>query len=151
MFIILLFVFIFIPIIEISLIVEVGNWLGLFPTLSLIFLTAIVGAVLVRNQGLKTIVSVQKNLQQGILPAQQVAAGVLLGCAGLLLLIPGFLTDLIGLLLLVPYLRNQIAQWALTKITVSGAAANNRDDKNAGRTIEGEFERKSDNDWKHLD
>lgn len=85
MFPILLVMFIFVPIIEIALFVQVGGMLGMWPTIALVLITAFVGASLVRSQGIQTLMSVQSKLQQGELPAQQIVEGVMLAVAGVLL------------------------------------------------------------------
>ncbi|MBO0216733.1 FxsA family protein, partial [Vibrio sp. Vb2880] len=98
MFPILLLAFIFVPIIEIGLFIQVGGFLGLWPTIALVLITAFVGASLVRSQGIKTLMSVQGRLEQGEIPAQQIFEGVMLAVAGVLLLTPGFMTDALGML-----------------------------------------------------
>lgn len=90
MFPILLFLFIAVPVIEIALFIQVGGVLGLWPTIALVLLTAVVGASLVRSQGLQTLLTVQQRLAQGQLPAQQILEGVMLAVAGVLLLTPAF-------------------------------------------------------------
>lgn len=90
MFPILLFLFIAVPVIEIALFIQVGGVLGVWPTIALVLLTAIVGASLVRSQGLQTLLTVQQRLAQGQLPAQQILEGVMLAVAGVLLLTPAF-------------------------------------------------------------
>jgi len=79
---ILLLLFILVPIIEIGLFIQVGGFLGLWPTIALVLITAFVGASLVRSQGLQTLMNVQNRLQQGELPAQQIFEGVMLAVAG---------------------------------------------------------------------
>ena len=90
MFPILLLLFIFVPIIEIGLFIQVGGFLGLWPTIALVLITAFVGASLVRSQGIQTLMSVQGRLQQGEMPAQQILEGVMLAVAGV--------TSMVGLL-----------------------------------------------------
>ncbi|MCV6068867.1 FxsA family protein, partial [Escherichia coli] len=97
MFPILLLAFIFVPIIEIGLFIQVGGFLGLWPTIALVLITAFVGASLVRSQGIQTLMSVQGRLEQGEIPAQQIFEGVMLAVAGVLLLTPGFMTDALGM------------------------------------------------------
>lgn len=86
MFPILLLLFILVPIVEIGLFIQVGGFLGLWTTIFLVILTALVGASLVRSQGIATLMSVQSKLQQGEMPAQQILEGVMLAVAGVLLL-----------------------------------------------------------------
>ncbi|KKC98363.1 FxsA family protein [Photobacterium halotolerans] len=118
MFPVLLFLFILVPIIEIALFVQVGGVLGLWPTLFLVLLTAVVGASLVRSQGIATLMSVQDRLNQGELPAQQIVEGVMLAVAGVLLLTPGFMTDTLGLVVLLPGPRAALAKYLMTKVKV---------------------------------
>ncbi|WP_413113790.1 FxsA family protein [Thaumasiovibrio sp. DFM-14] len=118
MFSILLLLFIFVPIIEIALFVQVGGVLGLWPTLSLVLLTAVVGASLVRSQGIMTLMSVQQRLQQGEMPAQQILEGVMLAVCGVLLLTPGFMTDALGMLVLLPVPRAYLAQEIMKRVKV---------------------------------
>ncbi|CAH8182773.1 FxsA family protein [Vibrio aestuarianus] len=163
MFPILLLLFIFVPIIEIGLFIQVGGILGLWPTIALVLLTAFVGASLVRSQGLQTLLSVQNRLQQGELPAQQIFEGVMLAVAGVLLLTPGFMTDTLGMLVLLPAPRAIIAKYLMSKMVVKGMASgfhsspyehdpfhhDSHRSSEQGDTFEGEFERK-DNDRNKL-
>ncbi|HDM8056718.1 FxsA family protein [Vibrio harveyi] len=167
MFPILLLAFIFVPIIEIGLFIQVGGFLGLWPTIALVLITAFVGASLVRSQGIQTLMSVQGRLEQGELPAQQIFEGVMLAVAGVLLLTPGFMTDALGMLVLLPAPRAAIAKYLMSKMvvkTVNGGGFSSqgpfeqdpfrRDPFNSqsdnGNTFEGEYERKDDNDRNKL-
>lgn len=118
MFPILLLAFIFVPIIEIGLFIQVGGFLGLWPTIALVLITAFVGASLVRSQGIQTLMSVQGRLEQGEIPAQQIFEGVMLAVAGVLLLTPGFMTDALGMLVLLPAPRAAIAKYLMSKMVV---------------------------------
>ncbi|HCJ7271895.1 TPA: membrane protein FxsA [Vibrio cholerae] len=160
MFPILLFLFIAVPVIEIALFIQVGGVLGVWPTIALVLLTAIVGASLVRSQGLQTLLTVQQRLAQGQLPAQQILEGVMLAVAGVLLLTPGFFTDILGMLVLLPAPRAYFAKQLMSRVVVgnihvSGAGFeqpnpfHDRANPN-GTTYEGEFERKDDQDQHRL-
>ena len=166
MFPILLLLFIFVPIIEIGLFIQVGGFLGLWSTIALVLITAFVGASLVRSQGIQTLMSVQGRLQQGEMPAQQILEGVMLAVAGVLLLTPGFMTDALGMLVLLPAPRAMIAKKMMEKMVVSNMSGGfhaggqagfgqspfgqdpfNRDPSDQskdGNTFEGEFEKKDD-------
>lgn len=109
MFLILLLVFIIVPALELSVLIQVGDALGVWPTIGLVFFTAIVGVSLVRSQGLSTLMTVQQKLARGEAPGQEIVEGMMLAAAGVLLLIPGFVTDALGLLLLTPFTRAPIA------------------------------------------
>ncbi|MEC7940425.1 MAG: FxsA family protein [Pseudomonadota bacterium] len=173
MFPILLLLFIFVPIIEIGLFIQVGGFLGLWPTIALVLITAFVGASLVRSQGIQTLMSVQGRLQQGEMPAQQILEGVMLAVAGVLLLTPGFMTDALGMLVLLPVPRAMIAKKIMEKMVVKNMSGGfhaggqagfgqspfgddpfNRDpfdQSKGGNTFEGEFEKKDeDNDRNRL-
>ncbi|HFG1971767.1 TPA: FxsA family protein [Vibrio cholerae] len=160
MFPILLFLFIAVPVIEIALFIQVGGVLGLWPTIALVLLTAIVGASLVRSQGLQTLLTVQQRLAQGQLPAQQILEGVMLAVAGVLLLTPGFFTDILGMLVLLPAPRAYLAKQLMSRVMVGNIHASgagfeqpnpfhDRANPN-GTTYEGEFERKDDQDQHRL-
>ncbi len=160
MFPILLALFIVVPIIEIALFIQVGGALGVGMTVTLVIITALVGASLVRSQGIQTLMSVQTRLQQGELPAQQILEGVMLAVAGVLLLTPGFMTDALGMLVLLPAPRAAIAKQLMSRVKVHSAGAqfgggfdqhqgygqqhNPFDSREGGSTFEGEFERKDD-------
>ncbi len=96
------------PLIEIALFIVIGQAIGLLPTLLGIVLTGLIGALVLRWQGLATLREMQIRLQRGEMPARQMGDAMLIGFAGLLLLLPGYFTDLIGLLLLVPWTRELI-------------------------------------------
>ncbi|KFI09724.1 membrane protein FxsA [Vibrio coralliilyticus] len=168
MFPILLLMFIFVPIIEIGLFISVGGYLGLWPTIALVLITAFVGASLVRSQGLQTLMSVQNRLQQGELPAQQILEGVMLAVSGVLLLTPGFMTDALGMLVLLPAPRAAMAKYLMSKMTVQSVGGGfqggfgsgnfqgpfdqdpfNQQPKD-GNTFEGEYERKDGDDNNRL-
>jgi len=100
--------FIFIPLIEIYFLIEVGSIIGGLPAIGLCLLTAAIGGVLVRAQGLKTLLDAQRDLSRGAIPADAGLHGAMLIVAGLLLFTPGFFTDTVGFGLLVPALRRLI-------------------------------------------
>jgi UPF0716 protein FxsA len=98
----LLLLFLIVPIIELYVIIQVGQWLGVFPTLALLIGVSIAGAMLVRREGLGVWRRAQRQLSQGEIPTNELIDGLLILTAGALMLTPGFLTDTVGLLLLVP-------------------------------------------------
>ena len=102
--------FLIIPIIEIFFLIKVGEIIGAFPTIILVVLTAVIGAGLLRQQGLSTLARLQQNMGQGKIPAQEMIEGVLLAVGGALLMTPGFVTDTIGFLCLLPFSRKFIAK-----------------------------------------
>ena len=135
MFKILFFMFLAIPLIEIAILIEIGKVVGAAYTIILVIGTAALGAALLRQQGLSTIAKVQMNMDQGNLPATELIEGLMLLVAGVLLLTPGFFTDVFGFLLLIPALRYRIAQTFLAKFIQSQS---NTRQANAGNIIEGE-------------
>ena len=105
MFFLLVTVFILIPIIEISLFIEIGSNIGSFNTICLIFLTAIIGVYFVRQQGLSTFQRLTNQIQKLETPIQTVGEGLVILLSGVLLITPGFFTDAIGFLGLIPFTR----------------------------------------------
>ena len=98
--------FIGLPALEIFLLIKIGGVLGALNTVSLIFLTAIIGLYLARLQGIKTIKSGLTNLYQNKMPVFEIVSGASIAFAALLLIVPGFFTDFVGFLLLIPFTRN---------------------------------------------
>ncbi len=94
-----------IPVAEIALFIQVGDLIGLWPTLGCILLTAVAGTFLVRAQGIAILGRIQAETQQGRLPVGELVSGACLVIAGLLLVTPGFLTDFLGFCLLIPFSR----------------------------------------------
>ncbi|MEL4440604.1 FxsA family protein [Shewanella algae] len=154
-FLIMFIIFVLIPVVELSVLIRVGEVLGSWNTVALVILTAVVGVSLVRSQGLSTLMSVQKKLAAGEAPGQEIVEGMMLAMAGILLLIPGFVTDLIGLILLTPITRAPLARYFYQRMqlkVVAGAqfrAGTNPFEPphqrgQGGDVFEGEFERKAD-------
>ncbi len=98
-------IFIIIPIIELALFASVSEHIGIWTTVFLAFLTAIIGGGLVRHQGLQTLFSVRGSMEQGQMPVDDIFDGFCIVAAGALLITPGFLTDTIGFALLIPPVR----------------------------------------------
>ena len=101
----LLFLFILVPLLELYILIKIGGYLGAFPTVALVVFTALLGLVLARFEGLRTLQQIRQSLSQGIVPAEEMVDGVLIFIGGILLIIPGVLTDLFALVLLIPYTR----------------------------------------------
>jgi len=97
--------FVSVPIAEIAVFIEVGSEIGVVATLAFTVLTAFLGVVLLRVQGLSTFARAQASLDAGEPPVEEMVHGVFLAAAGILLLVPGFLTDALGFLLFVPQVR----------------------------------------------
>ncbi len=146
MFKILFILFLAIPVLEIYLLIKVGGLIGAMPTVLAVIGTAVLGAYLLRLQGISTLRRVQETLQRGELPAVEMFEGVILLIAGALLLTPGFFTDTLGFLALVPGLRRRFVVWLLEHgniiVQMPGRPA---DEAPRGpRTIEGEYRREND-------
>ena len=107
----LLLVFIAIPFVELIILIKVGEMIGLLPTLAIIISTGLLGAALARSQGFSVLTRIQQSLQQGELPADSLFDGVFVLAGGLLLLTPGFLTDITGFLCLIPATREIFKRW----------------------------------------
>ena len=97
------------PVVEIATFIQFGSFLGTFNTIVLIFLTALIGVYLVRLQGISTILNIQKDIVSGNAPIENIVGGLLILLSGLLLLVPGFVTDSIGFLGLIPFTRKIFA------------------------------------------
>ena len=110
MFRILLILFLTVPLVEIVILIKIGKVIGAGYTIALVIGTAILGAALLRTQGISTLAKVQKNINRGQLPATELIEGLILLISGVLLLTPGFFTDMLGFLALVPILRQRLAQ-----------------------------------------
>lgn len=110
--------FVLVPILEIALFIQVGGWLGLWPTLGIVVLTALAGTYLVRRQGLAHIRAVQGSLSELRDPTRPLAHGAMILASGLLLLTPGFFTDAVGFALLVPGVRDALMRFVRSRITV---------------------------------
>lgn len=112
----LLLVFIIVPVTEIVIYIKLGQYIGLWPTLLLIFGTGIVGVFLVRTQGFQIIRQVRSELNQGRIPGNELVDGLLVLAGGLLLLTPGLLTDAAGFFMLLPPTRRIIREFFKRKI-----------------------------------
>lgn len=165
MFRVLFVLFILVPIIEITVIMQVGALLGVWPTVAIVILSAWLGAKYVRQQGLATLQSVQTKMAQGEMPSNEIVTGLMLLIAGVLLVTPGFVTDIFGLSLLVPAVREALAAQVQKHMVVNqfsaGASFTHSTNGNVyehqadpfteprkevshhqGETLEGEFQRK---------
>ena len=126
-----------IPIVEIYLFIKIGSQIGAFNTISLIFITAIIGVIYARYEGLNTIRSGFSQLIKNELPAYEIISGAAIALAALLLIVPGFATDMIGFLLLFPLTRKII----IKKFPINKQSKNNMDTD----YIDGEYEDIKDN------
>ena len=101
-----LFMLLLLPVLELALLIQVGSAIGVLPTLGLIILSAVLGILLLRVAGLATAWRARERLARGELPEREMFDGLLLALGGLLLLLPGFISDLFGLLCVLPFSRH---------------------------------------------
>jgi len=134
----ILLLFILIPVIEIFLLIKIGSQIGAITTILLIFTTAIVGIYYARYEGLNTLKSGFVQLSKNETPTYEMISGAAIAFAALLLIIPGFATDVLGFLIIFPKSREFIYKKILKKIN------NKKPEKN--NFIDGEFEDIEDND-----
>jgi UPF0716 protein FxsA len=133
-----------VPIVEIALFIQVGGWLGLWPTIAIVILTAAIGTVLLRAQGLATLGELQRRLGAGEDPSTTLAHGAMILVAGVLLLTPGFFTDAVGFALLTPPVRAAAIRFARSRITQVHVGIHMGSGGQRGRagpdTVDGEYE-----------
>ena len=127
----LFLIFIIIPALETFLLIKIGGQIGALSTLTLIFLTAIIGVYFAKLQGIQTLKSGMINLYQNKIPVYEMISGASIAFAALLLIIPGFLTDFFGFILLIPFTRKILFTLILKKETYSETRDHNK-------TIDGE-------------
>ena len=139
----LLLIILFVPLIEIYLFIQIGGQIGAFNTIIIILLTAVVGIYFVRLQGISTLRSGVYELYKNQLPIYEMMSGAALAVAALLLIIPGFLTDLIGFLLIIPFTR----KFFFKRIT---KRFENKNFEQKNNFIDGEFEDIEDENDKKL-
>jgi len=124
--------FIGVPALEVFLMIKIGGKIGALNTVSLIFLTAIIGLYFAKLEGIKTMRSGVMNLYQNKIPVDEMVSGASIAIAALFLIIPGFFTDTIGFLLLIPFTRKILISFFIKKKTTS----KNQEDIN---TLDGEI------------
>jgi len=141
-----------VPILEIAVFIKAGELIGLWPTLGVVILTAVLGTWQLRVQGLATLGRARTEMDRGVLPTRELFDGACLLIAGALLLTPGFVTDAIGFLLFVPAVRGMLrktlgrhlATRMETRVHVHGAAPHQGPGgparRRPGPVIEGEYD-----------
>ena len=137
----LLFGFIAVPLVELFVLMEVGSVIGALPAILLCVATAALGAALVRAQGLRTLREAQEAMRRGEVPAVAMLEGVVLALAGVLLLTPGLVTDVIGFAALTPPLRRGLLLRGLRARLRPHFAASSRGRAGDGVTLDGSFRR----------
>lgn len=112
----LIILFTAVPIVELALLIKLGQIIGLGNTLAIVIFTGIGGAILAKSQGLRTLRRIDQELSMGIMPSDPLFDGLFILCGGLLLITPGIITDMVGLLLLTPFFRASVKIWIKKKI-----------------------------------
>ena len=125
-------IFICLPAIEIYFMIKVGAEVGALNTIGLVFLTAIIGVYFAKLQGIQTLKSGMINLYQNKIPVYEVMSGASIALAALLLIVPGFFTDIIGFLLLIPFTRKILFKFFIKDKTKTSTESQNK-------TIDGEI------------
>lgn len=108
--------FVVVPLLELALLVWIGQWIGVMPTVGLVAATGLLGAWLARKQGLRTLTELQLQAARGEVPAQAMLDGAAILVGGLLLLTPGILSDILGFSLLLPPTRRVLQRWAAQRM-----------------------------------
>lgn len=127
------------PLVEIAILIKVGGWLGFWPVLLIVILTAIFGVAVVRQRGISVFGRVFAEIEAGRSGLEPVFDSLLAVTAGILLILPGLMSDGLGLLLLLPPLRKLVATLVLPHV-VSGGAVN-------AQIFEGRFKKRASDDW----
>ena len=138
----ILLTIILVPVVEIYLLIKIGSQIGAMSTILLIFTTAIIGIYYAKYEGLNTLKSGFVQLRKNETPAYEVISGAAIAFAALLLIIPGFATDILGFLLIFPYSRKLIFTKFLKKLKTKQSKKNN--------FIDGDFEDIEDDDERKL-
>jgi UPF0716 protein FxsA len=108
--------FVLVPLAELALLIWIGRWVGLVPTLGLVLTTGLLGAALARREGLRALTAVQSELAAGRLPGRSLMVGAAVLVGGAFLVTPGILTDIAGLLLLFPPSREIVFRWVRRRL-----------------------------------
>ena len=147
----LFLLFVVVPVVELSLLITVGGYIGTLPTVAIVLLTAFVGASLLRREGLSTLGNARTKLESGQMPAMEMLEGVMLVIGGAFLLTPGFLTDIVGFSCLIPPIRKAIVGQLLKRsiihvrhVDLGGSGKVQREPGSAASrddVIDGEFRR----------
>jgi len=135
--------FLLVPLLELYVLMQVGEVIGALPTIGLCILTALLGAALLKHQGLQTLTRARANLDRGAVPALELFEALALALGGVLLMTPGLVTDVIGFACLIPYSRQWIVNGVLRRAHVRyGPVHGQQGPPAANDAIEGEYERR---------
>ena len=122
----LLLLVIGLPLLELYILIKIGSYLGAFQTLALVISSALLGLLLARIEGIKTLLQIRQSLSQGILPAEEMLDSILIFAGGVLFVIPGVLTDIVALVLLIPFTRTIFKRWLRRRFDRAVASGNAR-------------------------
>lgn len=114
----LFLLFIIVPIIEITILINVGEAIGAWYTVALVLLSAFIGVNMLRYQGISTLARAQQRMQSGEMPGQEMIEGLVLAVGGALLVTPGFVTDAIGFCCLIPFTRQAFVRGVMSRAKV---------------------------------
>lgn len=150
-------IFLLMPLAEIAGFVWVGSHIGVLATLGLVVASAVLGAALMRFQGFGVLRSLRLATEEGRTPGRELAHGVMILLAGILLIIPGFVSDIFGLLLFIPFVRERV--WSALQgriVVMTSTGARGFGGRKSGRTIDldaDDFSRapRDDSPWKGID
>lgn len=106
------------PLIEIAVLIMVGASIGVLPTIGLVVFTGMLGVFLLRTQGVSTLMKIRSEMDRGVVPDKSLADAAMIAVAGLFLLLPGFISDVIGILLFLPPVRALIRSFIGRRVTV---------------------------------
>jgi UPF0716 protein FxsA len=142
---IFLLLFVGIPLTELYFLIKIGSQIGAFPTIFLTVFTALLGGYMVRRQGFSTLMRVREMAARGEVPAIEVMEGAVLLVCGVLLLLPGFITDVVGFIFLVPPIRRWLLTAGLQGSGILRPAAHEQPGQpHKPDVIEGEFKREDE-------
>lgn len=138
----LLLLFLAVPLIEIALFIQVGGLIGLWPTLAIVVITAILGTYLVRSQGLAALGQLKSSFEDLRDPTEPLAHGAMILFSGALLLTPGFFTDAVGFALLVPAVRSAVIRYVRKNVKIETVQYGRTMDTSprGTTTIDGDYE-----------
>lgn len=140
----LLLLFVLVPVVELALLIRLGELVGFWPTLGLIVTTGVLGSALAKQQGFSVLRRLRSRLNSGQMPGVEMLDGVIILVAGALLLTPGVLTDIVGFIGLFPLTRGPLRRWLISRFKRSKSVSGFRVfwgggsfDQNAGASSEG--------------
>lgn len=136
----LFLLFLLVPLIEIALFIQVGGLIGLWWTLAIVILTAILGTMLVRSQGLAVLARLRGSLSELSDPTEPLVHGAMILFSGALLLTPGFFTDAVGFALLVPAVRSTVFEFVKRRVVVESFSYGPQGPDRGPSVIDGDFE-----------